>query len=196
MRRATVEQLWSGAHVRGWERRWPSPQEPWAPTFRKLSAHVAAVGVLGRCWRTWGSLGEGSATGVPLLSGTEGLWQWDPLLWTLYKHRGATQKLSGPPGAPWQIPALQTGARAAESVKEAGASSKVPASTAMGMLCIASPHARRSPGPLGGEAEGKAPREDQLTPDWKGDALDCPAPWLRASMEWGCGTRLPTCFWP
>lgn len=35
----------------------------------------------------------------------------------------------------------------------------------------------------GGRAEGKAPWEAQLTPDWKGDALGCPAPWLRASKE-------------
>lgn len=53
-------------------------------------------------------------------------------------------------------------------MKEAGASSKVPASAVMGMLSIASPHARRSPGPPGGRGGGEVPREDQLTPAWKG----------------------------
>lgn len=48
----------------------------------------------------------------------------------------------------------------------------------------------------GGRAEGKAPWEEQLTPDWKGDALGCPAPWLRASEEWGCSAHFPMCFWP
>lgn len=159
------------------------PPGAWAPPSASCPHRLQQWASWEGADSAWGGLGAGSAAGVPLLSGTEGFWHWAPLLRTPYKDRGASQKFSGPPEASWQMPALQTGARAAGSVKEAGASSKVPASAAMGMLCIASPHARRSPGPPGGEAEGKVPREDQLTPGWKGDALGCPALWLCASME-------------
>lgn len=148
MQRATMEQLWSGAYLWRWEGRLPSPQEPGPPPSASCPHTLQQWASWGGAGSAWGGLEESSAAGVPLLSGTEALWPWDPLSWTLHKHCGASQKLSGAPEAPWQVPALQTG-----SVKEAGASNKVPASAAMGMLCVASPHARRSPGPPAGEAE-------------------------------------------
>lgn len=192
MQRATMEQLQSRAYLQRWEGKLPSPQEPGPPPSASCPHTLQQWASWEDAGSAWGRLEESSAAGVPLLSGTEALWHWDLLSWILYKHHGASLKLSGPPEAPWQIPALQTGARAAGSVKEAGASSKVPASAAMGMLCIASPHAGRSPGPPAGRGRGEVPREDQLTPDWEGGT----ASWLRAYMEWGCSTHLPTYFWP
>lgn len=100
----------------------------------------------------WGSLGEGSSAGVPLLLGTEGLWHWDPHSCTLNKHCSASQKLSGPPEAPWQSPALQSGARAARR-------RLVPAARcqpAQRWACCASlPPTHAAPQGLGGQSRGE-----------------------------------------
>lgn len=139
---------WSCSNCETHMWRWgdyPTPRSN-GPTLRKLSAHVAGSGCLGKVPEAPGVSWER----VALLLRCFPIWDREGLAaglcsQVLCKHLGASQELCGSPGARSQFPPLQIRAKAAESMKKTEARSKVPACSAMGMLHTASaPHVCRS----------------------------------------------------
>lgn len=174
-----------------WERL-SSPQEPRAHPTQAVSTRC-------RQWASWegarsarGEPGEGSTAAATLsCPGQRGSGGRVCFL-GCFTNTLAFQKNSPDPhpAAQLQFLPLQMRAQAAESVKKTEARSEVPASAATGMLRAAS-----SPRTPRERQRWKVPREDQLAPDsGKVTHRAAAAPWLRASVEWACGTRLPTCF--